>query len=107
MKERKMKNVNRKEENNKITFRRKSKEESMEEMVVVLDSGFVEGEGGEEVASFLQGRGVEVRMEEGEVAGSVVWMRKKGTVMEEEYPSIFFSFFLFFFIVEKFLYFRR
>jgi hypothetical protein len=34
--------------------------ESMEKMVVLL-----EGEGGEEVASFLQGRGVGVRVEEG------------------------------------------
>ena len=76
----------RKKEEREAT-RRKTKEESLAEMAVVLDSAWAGGEEGEEVVSFLVGRGVQTRMEEATVANSVMWMRSKGGSVEvEEYP---------------------
>jgi hypothetical protein len=85
----------RKKEEREAT-RRKSKEESIGEISVVLDSAWAGGEEGEEVISFLVGRGIQTRMEEAIVANSIVWMRSKGSGAEvEEYPLSFIIYLLF------------
>lgn len=68
--------------------RQKTKEESLGEISVVLDSAWAGGEEGEEVVSFLVGRGVHTRMEESAVANSAMWMRSKGNAEIEEYPKL-------------------